>query len=75
MATTTSPEDLIHLFSIAIYSHIEKNKHSEQMASILAETYIKLIQEQPNCITNQCDNSPDPNYIAALGTVLYYSKH
>jgi hypothetical protein len=73
---TTCPEDLVHLFSFAIYNYIEKNKPTERTASILAETYIKLIQEQETCIKNTKQYTlPDPKYIAALGTVVYYSKH
>lgn len=52
-------------------------KQSPSTLSILAETYIRLANDQLVCENEQHKPLPEPEYIAALGTLAYYisQKH
>ena len=52
-------------------------KQSPSTVSILAETYIRLANDQLNCQNEKNKPLPEPEYIAALGTLAYYvgQKH
>jgi hypothetical protein len=72
---SVTPEELTHVLLLAINQHIQFKPPSEDALSILAETYIRLVQDQPECKYEKTKPLPDSNYIAALGTVAYYTKH
>lgn len=67
------PEQLSCFFLLAIQRHLSQHSSTKDTAVILAETFAQL---QQNLICKE-ENSPhpDPDYIAALGTLVYYKKH
>lgn len=70
----TTPDELTRLFLLAINQHIQSNTPTEETSLILAETYIRLVQELADCKDGKKLPLPNSNYIAALGTVVYYTK-
>ena len=68
-----NPEQLSCVFLLAIQRHLVKHSSTKETATILAETYVKL-QQILVCKEEEVED-PDPEFIAALGTLVYYKKH
>lgn len=68
-----NPDQLSCFFLIAIQNHLCRYPSTKETVILLAETFAQLHQEQ-SCQEDQ-DSVPNPSYIAALGTLVYYKKH